>query len=275
MRQRVLLTGASGFVGKQVLNALKIKKADITIIVRAGWKEKIQNIEGITKIVETDDLFSESAKWWELKCQNIDIVIHVAWYAIPGKYLTSDINFDCLSGTLNLARGAAAAGIKKFIGIGTCFEYDLEDGKVSVSTPLKPLTPYAASKAATYLTLSQLLIPKNIEFAWCRLFYLHGENEKDGRLVSYIRNQLENNQVVKLTSGNQIRDYMDVFEVGKIIVEIAISEDGGCINVCSGIPITVRKLAEQVADEYGKRDLLEFGARPDNLVDPPCIVGVK
>ena len=68
---------------------------------------------------------------------------------------------------------------------------------------------------------------------------------------------------------------MDVSEVGKIIAEIAFNSTEGCINVCSGIPITVRKLAEQVADEYGKRDLLEFGARPDNLVDPPCIVGVK
>jgi dTDP-6-deoxy-L-talose 4-dehydrogenase (NAD+) len=49
----------------------------------------------------------------------------------------------------------------------------------------------------------------------------------------------------------------------------------GPVNVCSGTPITVRELAEKIAYEYGRQDLLKFGARPDNLVDPPYVVGVK
>jgi dTDP-6-deoxy-L-talose 4-dehydrogenase (NAD+) len=58
-------------------------------------------------------------------------------------------------------------------------------------------------------------------------------------------------------------------------VETVLSDEQGAVNICSGIPITVRQLAEQVADEYGRRDLLKFGVRPDNLVDPPCVVGVR
>ena len=42
----------------------------------------------------------------------------------------------------------------------------------------------------------------------------------------------------------------------------------------AAVPITVRQLAEQIADEYGKRSLLRFGARPDNQIDPPCVLGV-
>jgi len=146
---------------------------------------------------------------------------------------------------------------------------------LSVDTPLKPITPYAAAKAATYTMLSQWLPRKGVEFAWCRLFYLFGEDEDSRRLVPYIRSQLESNHAVELTSGNQIRDFMDVAEAGKMISEVALGSAQGAVNVCSGVPITVRQLAEKIADEYGKRELLRFGARPDNLVDPPCVVGIK
>jgi len=60
-----------------------------------------------------------------------------------------------------------------------------------------------------------------------------------------------------------------------MIVETAFSAVQGPVNICSGLPTTIRQLAEQIADEYGRRDLLRFGVRPDNLVDPPCVVGVR
>jgi nucleoside-diphosphate-sugar epimerase len=59
-----------------------------------------------------------------------------------------------------------------------------------------------------------------------------------------------------------------------MIAEVALAEKSGVHNICSGIPITVRQLAEKIADEYGARELLMFGARSDNLVDPPCVVGI-
>jgi len=272
---KVLVTGATGFVGKQVLKVLQNNKFDITLVVRTGWKNKVNDQKGITASFETADLFSESEEWWSTACKNIDIVMHIAWYAEPGKYLLSDKNIDCLLGTLNLVKGAVAAGVRRVVGVGTCFEYDLSCGMLSIDTELKPATPYAAAKAATYLSLSQYLLQHNIEFAWCRLFYLYGEGEDERRLVPYIRSRLENDQIAELTSGHQIRDYMDVSEAGQMIVDVALSTAYDAVNICSGIPITVRQLAEQIADEYGKRELLKFGVHPDNLVDPVCVVGVK
>jgi len=273
--RKVLLTGATGFVGKQVLKALQADNVDITLVVRSGWRKKIKNQEGVIAFFETEDIFSESPEWWTTTCHNIDTVIHLAWYAKPGKYLLSDKNIDCLTGSLNLARGAIIAGVRRFIGVGTCFEYDLTSCMLSTDTPLNPTTPYAAAKAATYLTLSQWLPQKNIEFAWCRLFYLYGEGEDDRRLVPYIRSKLEDNQLAELTSGDQIRDFMDVSKAGNMIVNVAFDSVQGALNICTGVPITVRQLAEKIADEYGKRELLQFGVRPDNLIDPTCVVGVR
>lgn len=270
----VLLTGANGFVGTQIFRALTVLGARIIPVVRSGKESSIQTFDNVGRVVSSPDIFHESVEWWAEQCDRVDIVIHAAWYAEPGKYLQSSKNMDCLVGSLNLAKGAAIAGVKRFVGIGTCFEYDLSAGVLSIDTPLNPLTPYAGAKAALYMGLSHWLPEQSVEFAWCRLFYLYGEGEDERKLVPYLHKQLVKGEAVELTSGNQIRDFLDVFEAGRIIAEVAAGEQHGAINVCSGEPITVRQLAEQIADTYGRRDLLKFGSRPDNLVDPPCVLGI-
>jgi len=270
-----LLTGATGFVGRQVLRALDEKGGRVRVVVRDGKQGELATLEGIETVVTTPDLFAENADWWADVCKGIDTVSHVAWYAEPGKYLQSAKNLDCLTGTLHLAKGAAQAKVRRFIGIGTCVEYDLTGGMLSVDTPLRPLTPYAGAKAAAFMALSQWLPQQDVEFAWCRLFYLHGEGEDARRLVPYLRAKLMAREPAELTSGNQIRDFLDVREAGQMIAETALGHQQGPVNICSGVPITVRQLAEQIADEYGRRDLLKFGARPDNLTDSPCVVGVR
>lgn len=275
MTGTVLLTGATGFVGHQVLGTLTDRNIQVFVVVRDGWQ--VQLADGITieQAITTRDLFAESADWWENACSGVDTVIHVAWYTEPGKYLQSAKNLDCLIGSLNLAKGAVQAGVRRFVGIGTCAEYDLTAGKLSVETPLKPLTPYAAAKAATFTVLSQWLPSQNVEFLWGRLFYLYGEREDPRRLVPYLRSKLKAGKPAELTSGKQIRDYIDVIEAGQMIAEEALGHRQGAINICSGVGITVRQLAEDIADEYGRRDLLKFGVRPDSHIDPPCVVGIK
>lgn len=270
-----LLTGATGFVGRQVLRALGEKDVRVRVVVREGKQGQLEKLEGLESVVTTQDLFAESADWWADVCKDIDTVIHVAWYAEPGKYLQSAKNLDCLMGTLQMAKGAAQAGVKRFIGIGTCFEYDLTGCMLSIDTPLRPRTPYAGAKAAAFMALSQWLPRQGVAFAWCRLFYLHGEGEDERRLVPYLRTKLAAGESAELTHGRQIRDFLEVREAGRMIVETSLSDEQGPVNICSGLPITVRQLAEQIADEYGRRDLLKFGARSDNLIDPDCVVGIR
>lgn len=270
----MLLTGATGFVGRQVLRALAERGIRTRVIVRRGKAPITSNHDHLEQVVLTDDLFSESAAWWEAACVGIDTVIHVAWYAESGKYLNSDKNLDCLVGTLQFAKGAAQAGVRRFVGIGTCAEYDLTAGDLSVDTPLRPRTPYGGAKTAAFVALSQLLPSRSVEFAWCRLFYLFGEGEDSRRLLPYIRAALSAGRVAELTSGDLVRDYLDVRVAANMIVDVALGDQQGPVNVCSGVPVTVRELAERVADDYGRRDLLRFGARPCNPLDPPRVVGI-
>lgn len=271
----VLLTGSTGFVGRQVLRALGVQNATVRLVIRKGADVPSEHTANIEKVIRTSDLFAESVNWWADVCKGVDTIIHVAWYTEPGQYLKSSKNLDCLIGTLKLAKGAIQARVRRFAGIGTCFEYDLSQGMLSIDTPLKPHTPYAGAKAAAYLGLSQCLSAENIEFVWCRLFYLYGEGEDVRRLVPYIRTRLSSGKYAELTSGNQIRDFLDVNDAAGLIVDSALGSTQGVVNICSGIPVTVRQLAEKIADEYGRRDLLKFGVRQENQVDPLCIVGIK
>ena len=272
----VLVTGGTGFVGREVVQALRTNGVPVRLVLREGRHSPLEQWPGLDRIVRTADLFAEPVSWWTDACEGIDTVIHVAWYAEPGRYLQSPLNLDCLSGTLNLAKGAAAAGVRRVTGVGTCFEYDVNAGHLSVDTPLRPTTPYAGAKAAAYLSLSSWFREQQREFLWCRLFYLYGgEHEDERRLVPYIRRQLAAGQPADLTSGSQIRDFMDVRDAGRMIADAALSARQGAMNICSGVPVSVRELAERIADEFGRRDLLRFGARPDNLVDPPVVVGVR
>ena len=271
----VLLTGATGFVGRQIRRALVGHNVGVRVVVREKSKAQLEYAEQAESVVVTQDLFAEKAHWWAQTCRGVDTVIHAAWYAEPGLYLQSAKNLDCLIGTLELAKGAAQAGIRRFVGIGTCFEYDLKFGYLPIDTPLKPLTPYAGAKASAFFMLEQFLPQQKVEFAWCRLFYLFGEGEDQRRFVPYLRSRLSAGEVAELTTGEQIRDFLNVREAGAFIADCVLSSLQGPTNVCSGQGVRIRELAERIADEYGRRDLLKFGARPSNLVDPSCVVGIR
>ena len=273
-KSRILVSGATGFVGRKIIDALIVQDVEIVIVVRASSLIQDSHINGLYDVIYSEDIFLESVSWWADVCRDVDIVVHAAWYAEPGKYLQSTKNIDCLNGSLNLARGAAAARVKRFIGLGTCFEYEMSDAPLTVNDSQYPLTLYASSKLSLYFLLNHFFELENIEFAWCRLFYLFGDGEDSRRFIPYLRGKLERNEIAELTSGVQVRDYMNVIDAGRAISKVVLGSQYGVLNVCSGVPVTIRQIAENIADEFGKRELLKFGARKDNLIDPAFVVGV-
>lgn len=274
MSKHILITGATGFLGLQVIKSLENEDVKLKIIARKPDIIKHLKLTVEHEIVPTNDLFEESEHWWKTQCENIDAVVHLAWYVEPKDYLISEKNIQCLRGSIDLAKGAASAGVKSFLGVGTCFEYDLSHGTLDVNTPLRPLTAYAAAKVALFSVLSNWLPSQNVDFTWCRLFYLYGEGEHHSRLFPNLHTKLKNGEIVHLTKGLQTRDFLNVKEAGDVISELLINGKTGPINVCSGIPITVRQFAERIADEYGRQDLLSFGTRQENIFDPKYVLGI-
>ena len=92
----ILLTGATGFVGKQILKLLEAQGHDILLVLRPKWQDRISFDANRTRVLETQDMFAEKSDWWYDALDGIDAVIHSAWYAEPGLYLTSSKNIACI-----------------------------------------------------------------------------------------------------------------------------------------------------------------------------------
>lgn len=272
----VLLTGSSGFVGSRVLQVLLSKGRIIRCIERAGRFNTMQFGNPNIEIIESEDIFSESEEWWAIACKDVEIIIHTAWYTNTSDYLISMNNLSCHLGTLRFASGAIKAGVRRFLALGTSYEYEMSSSKLSTDSPFKPKSIYANCKLATYLALLSLFSNSKVSFLWCRLFDIYGVQPGSKRLIPYIYQQIEKGLDIELSEGLSIRDFMHVDDVAKELVRAAdMVNVVGAINICSGIPISVREMAIKVAKEKNSMHLLKFGVREAQISEPLHVVGLR
>jgi dTDP-6-deoxy-L-talose 4-dehydrogenase (NAD+) len=226
------------------------------------------------EVIETADLFAESPGWWDEALAGVDTVIHAAWYVEPGKYLDAPENLRCVEGSLRMADAAARASVGHVIGIGTCFEYRLPNDRITANADVGPVTLYAAAKLALLHMLEKRFSAGGTVLSWARLFYLFGEGEHPARLFPMLHRKLAAGEKVELSSGDKLRDFLDVAEAGTMIAGLADTRQPGIVNICSGKAVSIREIAEGIADHYGRRDLLTFGTATVHPRDPMAVVGV-
>lgn len=265
---RILLTGGSGFIGSQVLKRLVRQGHDVSAIVRPdGDRSKIETSISSFELLEFDLKNVEDAAA-VLAEGKFELCIHLAWFAEPGLYLGSIENTTSLSSTLRLASILARSGCRKFVGVGTCFEYDFNDEKLSESSPLNPDSLYSACKTAAAVGLRKITRDSGMQTAWSRLFYQYGPFEDHRRLVPAILASLIDGEIVETTEGGQARDFLHVEDVASAICAVGFSELTGTVNVGSGQPVLVREIVQKLGEIIGREDLIEFGALPYRDGDP-------
>lgn len=276
MARRVLITGATGFIGMQILASLESCENPplVTAISRPTSSNKLSKFKCVSKVIQSENIFLENQNWWDKVCRDVDIFIHAAWYVETGKYINSDKNIECLLGTKKIALSLYKNGVNKFIGLGTCLEYDTSQRYLSTSTKLAPKSLYAQAKMDAYLYIRDLFKATPEKFIWCRLFYLYGENENEDRLHSYIDKCLKKGVRATIQSGHKVRDYMNVKEAGFQIATYSQSEMYGALNVCSGYPISIAEIAKSIALKSNRLDLLDFQNMNPIKSDDDFIVGI-
>lgn len=269
---RAFITGINGFIGAQTARKCLEAGWEVTGLIRpTSNMERVEEIKDRVQWVY-GDLSSVSEVVESLKDSKPDVCIHHAWYAEPGKYPHAIENLTSLNGTLELVSKLPEAGCHRFVGIGTCFEYDFDRGWLREDSPCVPATLYAGCKNAAAVALPKLAEKVEVDATWIRLFYQYGPFEDHRRLVSSVIRSLLAGQTVDTTEGGQVRDFLHVEDVGAGIQAVTAAGLKGIVNVGSGQPVTVRKIVETISANLGRAELVNFGARPYNPTDPPFVV---
>jgi nucleoside-diphosphate-sugar epimerase len=263
---KVVVTGANGFVGAHVVRALMSRGDDVYAAVRPT--SNCRHLAGSREPTWLEADFTDDEGRKRIAAAGADVCVHAAWYAEPGKYLASPTNVDLMAGTLHLAEELARSGCRRFVGVGTCFEYDTEAGYLSERTPLAPAHLYSAAKAGTYLALRHLGDAASMQVAWARLFYLYGPDEHPARLVPSVARALLRGEPARCTPGAQVRDFLHVEDVGSALASIAHNDVCGAVNIGSGQPVTVAALVQTLGELSGRPELVQLGALPYGPRDP-------
>jgi UDP-glucuronate decarboxylase len=269
---KVLITGAAGFIGSHVTRLLVDEGCQVYGVVRPGTdRRRIARLLPSIEVIGLDlsDADTLSAAVAKLRP---DLCLHLAWVTKPGHYLTSLDNVRLLQASLQLATGLASAGCPRFVGIGTCLEYDTDAGHLSEATPTRPRSLYAVAKASLAAILGELQSQTGMPSTWIRLFYQYGPDEDERRLVPAVITSLLRGAAAPVGPGGQIRDYLHVEDVARAIWAVA-RESGltGPVNVGSGRPVSVRDVVATIGELTGRPDRILWGARPVDPADPPVI----
>lgn len=264
----ILLTGASGFIGRHLIKPLN----DLGFTVHALCRNPLQDTSAQWHAV---DLFDRIAVRSLLQTLKPTHLLHAAWYAKPGDYWESPLNQDWLTMSLDLAHEFIAMGGKRFIGLGTCAEYDWAENitsPLSETYPLKPITLYGKSKLALFEQLTKMFAAEKISFVWARLFYPFGPFEARERLIPSICLSLLKDKLALCTSGEQVRDFIYVKEAAHMIAELIAAGCDGAFNIGSGQGIAVAEIANLIAKLMQKADLVKIGAIKQTKIEPAKIV---
>jgi nucleoside-diphosphate-sugar epimerase len=267
--KRVLLTGATGFIGRHCLPLLLDRGYEVHAV-----HSKSPPVDGLDVQWHNLDLLDTSRISKTVAAVRPTHLLHFAWHLVPGKYSNVNENLLWIQASIDLMRAFHETAGERLVMAGSCFEYDWSSGFCSeYRTPREPATFYGACKHALQNVLQGYSSEMSLSSAWGRVFFVYGPFEHPNRLVSSVIRNLLMNQPAPCTHGNQIRDYLHVDDVARAFVTLLDSDVQGPVNVASGRPVALREIVSTIGSKLDRQHLIQLGALPSPTDEAPLVFG--
>lgn len=263
---RVLVTGASGFVGRQVVAQLQAAGHEVHAVSAQHM------LEG--PVGHRVDLLKPGAATELVTRVGPQRLLHLAWCAQPGGYWTSPENLAWVRATLELLEAFHARGGEHAVLVGSCAEYDwLGEGICrEYETPLRPATPYGQCKNAAREMAELFSQLHDMPIAWARIFHAYGPFEAPQRLVPSVVAALLKGEPARCSHGEQLRDLLHVTDVAAALVKLMQADARGAFNIGAGQPIRLRDVIEYLARQLNAEHLVQFGSIPAAAGEPALLI---
>lgn len=265
---RVLVTGATGYIGPHVVRALLDRGAEVSAVVRPGREHLVDS--GVRVVVA--DIFDGSLDL-ERVLGGAQTVIHLAWQ--DGFVHNSPSHMLNLSAHYSFLSRVSAAGAKRLAVLGTMHEVGYWEGAIDAETPCSPSSLYGVAKDALRRSL---FVDQSLGagIRWLRCYYIYGDDRRNRSVFSKLLQAVdEGKDVFPFTSGKNRYDFIHVSELGRQIAAASLSTDlSGIINCCSGHAVSLGEAVESFIQENNLPIRLQYGAFPDRPYDSPAVWGV-
>lgn len=270
---KIVVTGATGFIGNYVIAELLAKKAEVIAIGRNIEKAKQQPWFNKVTFLEYDINRMEEGQYSTMAAAGK--MIHLAWEGLPNYKEIFHLEENLFSQYQFLKR-SIEAGVTDITVTGTCFEYGMKEGPLSTNLPTDPQIPYAIAKDTLRKFLQQLQTKKEFKLKWMRLFYMYGKGQSEKSILSQLEKAIANgDEHFNMSGGEQLRDYLPVEMVANCIVDAALdNEKNGIYNCCSGKPISIKTLVENYMENHSKKIKLNLSYYPYPDYEPMAFWGV-
>lgn len=269
---KVAVTGASGFIGQYVCQELVRRGIEVVAVRRMSSMGSMINAKLVTSALPIDYAMPTVEQLDEIVA--CDALIHLAWGGLPnyGSYRHFEVE---LPQQYQFLKQLIERGLSSLFVAGTCFEYGMQSGRLSEEVSAQPINPYGFAKYTLYQQLSYLQQAHSFNMQWGRLFYTYGEGQAPSSLYALLQKAIaQGDEFFPMSGGEQLRDFLPVDEMARIIVQIAISRQNlGVMNVCSGLPTSVRRLVEKWIKEQHASIQLNLGHYPYSSFEPMAFWG--